>query len=104
MSWMRFLKRKQTPEELKSPNAESLRERARKLSNDEILDGLDQFVSNLGVYLTGHRRSKAYDLLCEIQMTAQGIYALVDVLLERQENPLGIPKTEIKATRQVRSF
>lgn len=98
------LRRKKTPEELKSPDAEALRDRARKLSDDEILDGLDQFVSNLGVYLSGHRRTKAYDLLCEIQTTASGIYALVETLLERKENPLGIPQPEIKRTRQVTGF
>jgi uncharacterized tellurite resistance protein B-like protein len=98
-------RKKKTPEELKSPNAEALRERAKKLSDEEILDGLDQFTSNLGVYLSGHRRTKAYDLLCEIQATASGIYALTETLLERRENPLGIPQqTAIKPARQVRTF
>ena len=100
------MRRKQTPQELKNPNAEALFERAKGLSNEEILDGIDQFVTNLGVYLGGHRRTKAYDLLCEIQSTASGIYALTETLLRRQENPLDIPKPEsaVKASRQVRSF
>lgn len=100
------LRKKNRPPELTAPNAEALRERARTLSDGEILDGLDQFTSNLGVYLSGHRRTKAYDLLCEIQATASGIYALTETLLERQENPLGIPqyKNEPRPARQVRPF
>ena len=97
------LRKKPVPEELKNPNAEALFERAKKLSDEEILDALDQFVSNLGVYLGGHRRTKEYDLLCEIQSTASGIYALIEVLLRRKENPLDIPQAT-KPTRQLRSF
>jgi hypothetical protein len=97
-------KKKKTPEELKSPDAESLRDRAKKLSNSEIEDGIDQFISNLGAYFTGYRRDRAYDLLCELQATASGIYALTETLLERKENPLGIPEPQVKSARQVRSF
>ena len=101
---MSILRRKTKPEELTSPNAETLRNRAQTLSEDEIIDGLDQFCSNLGKYLGAYRRTKAYDLLCEIQVTGSAVYALSDVLLGRKENKLGVPSPEIKAARQVRSF
>ena len=80
---MSILRRKTKPEELTSPNAETLRNRAQTLSEDEIIDGLDQFCSNLGKYLGAYRRTKAYDLLCEIQVTGSAVYALSDVRLGR---------------------
>jgi hypothetical protein len=98
------LKRKPKPEELKSPNAETLRKRAESLSEEEILEGLDQFCSNLGKYVGGYRRTKAYDLLCEVQATGSAVFALSEVLLARKENKLGVPQAEIKSARQVRSF
>ena len=101
---MSILRKKTKPQELTSPNAETLRQRAQTLSEDEILDGLDQFASNLGKYLGAYRRTKAYDLLCEIQVTGSAVYALSDVLLSRKENKLGVPSPEIKSARQVRSF
>jgi hypothetical protein len=100
------LRGRKKPEELtKSPNAETLRKRAETLSEEEILEGLDQFCSNLGKYVGAYRRTKAYDLMCEIQTTGSAVFALSDVLLSRKENKLGIPDAEqIKSARQVRSF
>ena len=86
---MTILRRKPKPEELKSPNAETLRKRAETLSEEEVIDGLEQFCSNLGKYIGAYRRTKAYDLLCEVQVTGSAIYALSDVLLSRKENKLG---------------
>lgn len=98
------LRRKKIPKELQTPKAEALRDRAKKLSNEEVMEGLDQFASNIGAYVDGYRRTKAYDLLCEIQVTGLGIFTLSDVLLDRLENPLGIPQPEIKRARQVTGF
>lgn len=99
---MRF--RKKIPAELKTPDAEAMRDRARKLSDEEIQDGLDLLLSNLIVYTKGYRSTRAYDLMCEIQTTASGIFALAETILERKESPLGIPTTQVKKTRQVNGF
>lgn len=101
------LRRKRKPEELQSPNAETLHKRAQSLSEEEILEGLDQFCSNLGKFVGAYRRTKQYDLMCEIQVTGSAVFALADVLLSRKENKLGVPQPEIKRARQdihVRSF
>ena len=50
--------RKAKPEELKSPNAETLRKRAETLSEDEVIDGLEQFASNLSKYIGAYRRTR----------------------------------------------
>lgn len=93
-----MLRRRKT--EMESPNSEGLRRRAKKFSQEELVDGAEQLLNNLVAYVPAYRKMRKPEILEEIKMQAESLYVLAEALLERTDNPAGTPEP----SRQVRGF
>jgi hypothetical protein len=81
--------------------AGDLIERVNKLDNRELVDTLDLLLSNMTYYVPEYRRTGNQTLLVEISLLAETMYALCDVLKDRQ---IELAPDAIAAARQLRSW
>jgi hypothetical protein len=104
--------RKKKPEQLSSPNAEGLRNRAKKFAEQELFDGMEQLLTNLNNLTADYKRWRTIDLLGEINLAIESMHVIIAELMDRNDNPLlptGSYKTAdpikaVKEARQLRPF
>jgi hypothetical protein len=95
------LRRDRDPDTLHSPNSEGLRRRAKKFSEEELIEATETILNNLVFFIPEYRRTRNGDMLGEIKMTAESLYVLAETLLSRLEEPV---VRKVASSRQVRSF
>jgi hypothetical protein len=95
------IRRKKDADRLESPNSEGLRRRAKKFSEEELIDGAEILLNNLVFFIPEFRRSRNLDMLGEVKMTAESLYILAETLLQRADEPL---VRKVATSRQVKGF
>jgi hypothetical protein len=80
-------------------NLDQLEVRARRLSEEELIEAQDLYVSALNKFTGEYRRMRNLDLLNEMMLTAEAVYTMAKVLYDRR---VGTPPDPVKPSRQVK--